>query len=34
VGADIDILEEAVRSYPDPKYIFLFETEMRQHGHY
>ena len=31
-GADRDLLEEAVRSHPDPKYWYLFETEMRQKG--
>ncbi|MGY6216901.1 hypothetical protein ACW73L_17230 [Methylolobus aquaticus] len=33
-GADRDLLEDAVRNHPDPKYLYSFETEMRQKGYY
>ena len=33
-GADRDLLEDAVRNHPDPKYLYLFETEMRHKGDY
>lgn len=33
-GADIELLENAVRAHPDSKYAYLFEAEMRQKGIY
>lgn len=33
-GADIELLEDAVRRHPETKYLQLFEAEMRQKGFY
>jgi len=33
-GADIELLEDAVRRHPETKYMQLFEAEMRQKGFY
>lgn len=33
-GADIDALEEVIRGHSDTKYMYLFETEMREKGKY
>ncbi|MDD2801060.1 MAG: hypothetical protein PHC94_00970 [Methylobacter sp.] len=33
-GADLELLEEAIRRHPETKYLQLFEAEMRQKGFY
>jgi len=33
-GADIELLEDAIRRHPETKYLQLFEAEMRQKGFY
>jgi len=33
-GADLELLEDAIRRHPDTKYLQLFEAEMRQKGFY